>query len=139
MRRIERADSSWSRLGRLPFTPDARRSPDQHGGDRKLRRRVRERREPMGRRPPTRRHQPSRPPSRIAPPRSASAFRHGNGARGRYLLPEIMGSGAALFDADGDGDLDAYLVQGAEFESGTGDGGSPARDRLFLQRAGRDR
>ena len=42
-----------------------------------------------------------------------------------------MGSGAALFDADGDGDLDAYLVQGAEFESDAGDGGSPARDRLF--------
>ncbi|MDE2849444.1 MAG: CRTAC1 family protein [Acidobacteriota bacterium] len=60
------------------------------------------------------------------------AFQHRNGARGRYLLPEIMGSGAALFDADGDGDLDAYLVQGASLEPGAADDdGSPARDRLF--------
>ena len=29
----------------------------------------------------------------------------------RYWFPEIMGGGVALFDYDGDGDLDVYLVQ----------------------------
>src|SRR5437763_3383677 len=31
-------------------------------------------------------------------------------------MPEIMGSGVALFDYDNDGDLDVYLIQGSTFD-----------------------
>ena len=53
-------------------------------------------------------------------------FRHRSGAAGNFHLPEIMGSGAALFDYDNDGDLDAYLVQ-----SGSLDADDESRNRLF--------
>lgn len=38
-------------------------------------------------------------------------FVHRSGHASRYLFPEVVCGGGALFDMDGDGDLDAYLVQ----------------------------
>jgi enediyne biosynthesis protein E4 len=43
---------------------------------------------------------------------SGLRFQHVNGASGQFHLPEIMGAGGALFDYDGDGDLDVLLLQG---------------------------
>ncbi len=39
-------------------------------------------------------------------------FQHFIGATGSYFVPEIFGSGIAVFDYDGDGDLDVYILQG---------------------------
>jgi enediyne biosynthesis protein E4 len=53
-------------------------------------------------------------------------FRHDPRVSGELYLPEIMGAGVALFDFDGDGDLDVFLPQGGSFD-GKPAGGS----RLF--------
>ncbi len=59
---------------------------------------------------------------------SGLVFTHRSGHEGAtYRLPEIMGGGAALFDMDGDGDLDALLVQSGVL--GSADAGP--RHRLF--------
>ncbi len=57
-------------------------------------------------------------------------FVHRSGHDGqRYLLPESVSGGGALVDVDGDGFLDAYLVQA--FEAADGSGGLPG-NRLYL-------
>src|SRR5437868_6460932 len=43
----------------------------------------------------------------------------GKAPTGRYFMPQIMGSGAALFDFDDDGRLDIYLVQNGGPDSGS--------------------
>ena len=68
---------------------------------------------------------------------SGITFRHFNGTTGEFFLPEITGSGGAVFDYDNDGDLDLYLVQGAKLKPNEQPPGfrwagkGPPRDRLY--------
>jgi enediyne biosynthesis protein E4 len=55
-------------------------------------------------------------------------FVHDPGSVGNYFMPESIGSGAAIFDFDGDGRPDIYLLQ-------NGGPDSPSKNRLFRQEA----
>jgi hypothetical protein len=65
---------------------------------------------------------------------SGVVFRFDTGSRGKHDLPEIMGGGVALLDADGDGRLDIFLCDGGPIVPGPGRPDPPCR--LFLNRGG---
>jgi hypothetical protein len=54
-------------------------------------------------------------------------FEHATGATGRKYLPETLGSGVAVFDADGDGHQDVLLLSGTSLDSRTSSPGGTLR------------
>jgi hypothetical protein len=82
---------------------------------------------------------PAAPPTAVAPDEADRTgwfedvtlaagldFVHDPGPTGDYFMPQSMGSGCALFDCDGDGLLDIYLLQ-------MGGPNSPSVNRLYRQ------
>ena len=62
-------------------------------------------------------------------------FVHDAGDEGNYSLPEITGAGSGFFDADGDGDLDLYLLQGGRPTDPPGPRDGAPGNALYLQTA----
>ena len=63
---------------------------------------------------------------------SGLVFQHRSGANGQYYLPESLGAGCGLFDADGDGDLDALFVRGHNLEQSA----DPESQSRFFRNSG---
>jgi enediyne biosynthesis protein E4 len=62
---------------------------------------------------------------------SGLAFTHHNGRTGQFYYPEVIAPGVALFDADGDDDLDLLLIQSVDFDQRNGTRESPSTSRFF--------
>ncbi len=59
------------------------------------------------------------------------SFDHRSGRSGELFYPEVIPPGVALFDADGDGDLDVLLLQSGSLEREPGSDDARTGGRLF--------